>query len=305
MSRLYQLHKSGWILGCLACLLTMAGCEPTPHYELNNVTIASHSLVISSGFIEQLFSTDKDAYYLIGIEPVRENYNPSDPTNQKQFMTLALDSAHAEYLTWRRQILTDGEFNVATFASHALQYGETDYYFTGLKPGTDYWIYAFVVDPERLTPKGKLHLVTVRTATQSTVDAHFEYRIKGEWDYIYPMDSKGHIQAHFPYLMVCLDSVDLAEHFASPQAFFNHYVEVFLQYPKYADLLYGVRACKNNGYDNYMLFEQDHTYYTCIAGFDGLICHPTIYKFRWEGEQTELYFKDTPETNLYNYSDRW
>lgn len=286
-------------------MVVLVGCETTPHYEVENVNISSHSQVISSGFIEHVFETDKDAYYLIGIEPAREGYDPGEPSNQKQFMTLELDSAYLEYLEWRSGLLKEGEFNVAGFASHALQYGETDYYFTGLKPNTDYWIYAFVVDPERMVHQGKLHVVTVRTNEQSTIDAHFEYRIKGEWDYIYPMDSKGHIQAHFPYLMVCMDSLDLREHFDSPSAFFNHYMNTFIRLPQYADLLYGVRTCKNNGYDNYIEFEEGHVYYTCIAGFDGMICHPTIYKFRWEGESTELYFKDTPETNLYNYSDRW
>ncbi|MBR1716727.1 MAG: hypothetical protein IJ718_03780 [Paludibacteraceae bacterium] len=292
-------------LSVIAVALVTAGCDPKPHFEINNVTITSHPEVISSGFVEHVFSTNKDAYYLIGIEKVRNGYNPLDPGNQKQFMTLELDSAHLEYLDWRRRLLQEGEFNIASFASHALQYGETDYYFTGLQRSTEYWVYAFVVDPERLTPVGKLHAVKVRTTELSTFDIHFAYRIKGEWDYVYPQDSKGHIEAHYPYLIETVDSIDLAENASSPQQYFHDFQNLWLLNPQDADILYGVYTRQNNGFGKALDFEEGHTYYTFICGYDDGFFHPTLYKFRWKDASTELYLTDSEENNLFIQSDRW
>lgn len=69
------------------CLLAMVlvgltGCEPLPTYEVNDVHITSQTRIISSGFIEQVFTTDRDAYYLIGIEQVQEGYDPTKPELQ-------------------------------------------------------------------------------------------------------------------------------------------------------------------------------------------------------------------------------
>lgn len=294
------------VIGFLSMLIfqfLVPSCKPLPTFETDGVTISSETRVLSSGFVEQRFSTDRDAYYLIGIEPVRTGYNPLNSENQKQFMTLELDSAYAEYLDWRKQLLQQGEFTIASFASHSLQYGETDYFFTGLKPGTDYWVYAFVVDPEKMQPKGKLHLVSVRTTDQSTVDVHFEYRVKSGWDYIYPLDSTGqHIQAHFPYVQAQVDSMTIVRSGKTPQQFFADSLNYMLAHPQEADVLYGVYARDFR----YWLLEEvimgrididDCTIYTAMAGFDGLICHPTIYKFHFSPEQ-ELYRYDTDSTNL-------
>ena len=60
---------------------------------------------VSAGFAQCSFSTTKDAYYLISIEPVRAGYNPMD--HQKQFMMLAW--AFSAYLLvnlaylWRKE----------------------------------------------------------------------------------------------------------------------------------------------------------------------------------------------------------
>ena len=137
---------------------------------------------VSAGFIECDFSTNVEAYYLIACVEAVEGENPLD--HAKQFMTLALDSANVEYLTWRNKLLKEGEFNIAPFASHSLQYGPVTHFFTGLLPESDYWVYAFVVNPQTLQPAGKLYFERVTTLDESIMDVHFEYRIKGRWDYI-------------------------------------------------------------------------------------------------------------------------
>jgi hypothetical protein len=289
-----------FVLILCAAVYNLSSCVPRPFYETENVTISSDIRVLSSGFVEHHFTTDYEAYYLIGIERVRPGYDPSSPELQKQFMTLELDSANMAYLDWRRQLLQQGEFNVASFASHSLQYGETDYFFTGLRPNTDYWIYAFVVDPEKMVPKGKLHLVPVTTTEQSTVDVHFEYRLKNDWEYIYPLDHTAkHVQANFPYVYAIVDSVTIRKSGSpSPRKFFADSLNYLLAHPEEAEVQYGVFA------HDIMLSEKNSlligpTYYTAIAGFDGLICHPAIYKFRLHDiEMLELYFYDTDTTNL-------
>lgn len=303
--------KGEWLFGLMVLSVfifqfSIPSCRPLPVFETDDVEISSDIRVLSSGFVEHHFSTSRDAYYLIGIEPARAGYDPTAPENQKQFMTLELDSANREYLDWRRELLKQGVFSVASFASHSLQYGETDYFFTGLQPATDYWVYAFVVDPEKMMPKGRLHLVTVRTTAQSTVDVHFEYRLKSGWDYIYPLDSTGkNIQTNFPYVQAFVDSLDIRESGKTPQEFFADSMRYLLNHPAEAKVQYGVFArdllteiaIRMVTVDPDTDFDWDRTYYTAIAGFDGMICSPTIYRFRF-GLNTEMYFYDTDSTNL-------
>ena len=57
----------------------------------------------------------------------------------------------------------------------------------------------------------------------------------------------------------------------------------------------------NDGVDSDVLFEQGHTYYTAIAGFDGVVGGGVIYKFTWLGEEYEAYLKD--EDNIVTYGE--
>ena len=47
--------------------------------------------------------------------------------------------------------------------------------------------------------------------------------------------------------------------------------------------------------------EEGHTYYTAIAGCDGVVDGGVIYKFRWTGEDFETYFKD--EDSIVSYGE--
>ena len=57
-------------------------------------------------------------------------------------------------------------------------------------------------------------------------------------------------------------------------------------------ILYGVKATHNDGWDSYIEFEAGHTYYTAIAGWDGIIGQNVIYKFTWTGDNFDKYFRD-------------
>ena len=134
--------------------ISLVSCSPEAPWETEGVEVRMQQKTVSAGFVEYDFSTNKDAYYLIAICEPWEDYNPV--ANPKQFMQLALDSAYAEYLLWRNDLLRAKEFNVAPFASHSLQYGQITHFFTGLIPDHDYWVYAFPVNPETMQPVGKL-----------------------------------------------------------------------------------------------------------------------------------------------------
>ena len=153
-------------------------------WNTEDVSLTMQVSAVSAGFIECRFTTSKDAYYLIDCVPVDKEVQPY--AHQKQFMTLAIDSAYIDYLQWRYWLLEAGESYIAPFASHSLQYGDVDKIFTNLTPGSDYWVYAFVVNPETNKPAGRLYLQTVHTADSSLFDVHFDYRVRDVYDYIYP-----------------------------------------------------------------------------------------------------------------------
>lgn len=261
-------------------------------WETEDVTITMQVGAVSAGFIECQFTTSKDAYYLIDCVPVDKESHPYD--YQKQFMTLAIDSAYINYLQWRYWLLEAGESYIAPFASHSLQYGEVDKIFTNLKPGSDYWVYAFVVNPETQKPIGKLYLQTVHTADKSIYNVHFDYRVRDVYDYIYPINDKdGSINYYFPYLAATRDSIWLADEYgATPEVYFKELFHVYSEYDLTEMVRYGVHVTKNDGYNSDEAFQEGHTYYTAITSYDGFMGNNVIYKFTWTGEDCNLYFTD-------------
>ena len=289
-----------WALGLMALFVS---CSPDAKWETKDVTITMNVHTVSAGFINCQFTPSKDAYYLIDCVPVQADYDPH--RQAKQFMTLAVDSAYIEYLEWRHWRLKEGEFNIAPFSSHALQYGSVGKAFTNLTPGTDYWVFAFLVNPETLQPVGNLYLQTIHTADTSIYDVHFEYRVRGQYDYIYPVNAKDQsINYYFPYLAATRDSARLADEYGqSPELYFT---ELFLAYSEYnlADMVrYGVNVNLNDGYNSDEEFIEGRTYYTAIVSYDGFMGNNVIYKFTWTGEDCNLYFTDANNIAVYGEND--
>lgn len=272
----------------LILVVCFCACDPNARWETEDVLITMNIKTISAGYVECDFSTNKDAYYLIAIDTVHPDFNPY--VHQKQFMMLALDSANVTYLTWRNKLLKNGEFNIAPFASHALQYGDINHFFTGLMPNTKYWVYAFVVDPDIMKPKGKLYITEIKTTSESVVDIHFDYRVKGHWDYIYPLDSTGQIYSRFPYIATTRDSVEIAQSGYDLDLYFDIWILEQFVFPEEANVYYGVKAIENDGLASYTIFEEGRTYYTAISGFDGSFKQKVVYKFVWHGDSTNYYF---------------
>lgn len=292
------------ILSLLALLLltVFTSCKPEAKWETKDVEVSMQIKNVSAGFVECDFSTNKDAYYLISICKPWPDYNPV--YNSKQFMQLALDSVYAEYLFWRYDLLRDKEFNVAPFSSHSLQYGHVNHFFTGLLPDSDYWVFAFPVDPVEIKPAGPLNLVNVTTKHESNMDIHFEYRVKGDWDYAYPVDTTGKIYEHFPYIATTCDSAKLAQDsivsIDEVCLYFIIWAYDKFSNPETADPKFGVYAVKNDGYQSAEAFKVGHTYYTAFSGFDGSFKQLTIYRFKWTGANCDYYFYDTDSANIIN-----
>jgi hypothetical protein len=253
---------------------------------------------VSAGFAQVRFSTNKEAFYLISIQPTKEGIDPQKIA--KTFMLLSLDSAYADYLYWRNKQLQQNIPFVADFSSHSLQYGDIKHFFTLLQPNTDYWVYAFVVDPRTNKPAGKLFVETITTDSVSRIPVQFEYRVDGYWDYIYPVDSTGAIISTIPWVGETMDSITIREGgWRVPgEYFFDRFKNVY--YEDYERILYGIYAHENNGVGDGTSkthFKVGTTYYTAMAALDAPLVFPlprniyNIYRFTWMGDSTNLYFK--------------
>ena len=278
---------------------SISSCNPEAPWSTQDVTIEMSAQNVSAGFIEYSFTPNKEAYYLISCMQATEEMDPFN--HPKQFMMLMLDSANTAYIEWRNGLLKEGEFNIAPFASHCLQYGPITHFFTNLTPNTDYWVFAFVVNPETLKPVGKLFIETVKTTAESIMDVHFDYRVRGIWDYIYPLNPDGKINSHFPYLASTVDSADLVNMWGgiSPEEYFTDLFITMAETGDEENIHYGVTVVKNDGSGRSIPFEANHTYYTAIVSYDGFMGNNVIYRFLWTGDDYEAYFTDEDNIAIY------
>ena len=284
-------------------IISFSACNPEVVAHTEGVEISIDVEQVSAGFAQVRFSTNKEAFYLISIQPTQEGVDPQKIA--KTFMLLSLDSAYADYLYWRNRQLQQHIPFVADFSSHSLQYGNIKHFFTLLQPGTEYWIYAFVVDPRTNKPSGKLFLETITTDSTSTIPLQFEYRVDGYWDYIYPVDSTGEIVSTIPWVCETIDSITIREGgWRVPgEYFFERFKNVY--YEDYERILYGIYAHENDGVGDGTSathFQEGVTYYTGMAALDAPLVFPlprhiyNIYRFTWRGDSTSFYL--TPAQSL-------
>ena len=291
-------------LSALALLLVAIGlcsCDPNAKAYTKHIEIDINVQNISAGYVQVEFSTNREAYYLVSMQPVKEGINPHEIA--KTFMLLALDSAYLDYLKWRNNELQNLVPFVADFSSHSLQYGNTNRTFCFLQPDTDYWIFAFGVDPESNKPFGQLFLKTITTKQESVLTMDFQYRVRGEWDYVYPKDTAGEIISDVPWTGMTVDSAELRDEqkYRVPGEFFVEMFQFFYDNKWDSRIYYGVVAHQNNGDyggSTYTKFEEGHTYYSAFALLDGPLSFPPpqtkydIYRFTWHGDSTELNFTE-------------
>ena len=286
----------------ISCLL--GACDPEVPAYTNNVDIAIDIQKVSAGYAHVTFSTSRKAFYLIGIQQAQEEVDPQKVA--KHFMLMALDRAYVDYLYWRNQQLQQLTPFIADFASHSLQYGTVDQFFTFLDTDQDYWVYAFVVDHTSNKPAGRLFYQTIHTNDSSLIPIDFHYRVEGAWDYVYPMDSTGEIHSHIPWVGETIDSLTLRQQgWNSPGEYFFH--RFTKQYEDSdSPVNYGIAAKENNGEEDHassVKFEIGKTYYVGMATLDAPLVYPLpknvydIYRFTWQGDSTNLYFTSDQSTD--------
>jgi hypothetical protein len=172
-----------------------------------------------------------------------------------------------------------------------------------------------VVNPDELHPAGKLYLARLKTKEESVVNVFFEYRVRGAWDYIYPVDTVGDIYDHFPFICLTLDSLNILEQVEEAQRptvnldtvaieyFSEYFLSLMASKEDVSRLLnYGVKASEHDGWTTPVEFEIGHTYYTAIVGWDGVMGNNVIYKFNWTGDNFEAYFKNE-DSFIYDWFD--
>ena len=283
----------------LLAAVGLCACDPNAKAYTKRIEIDINVQNISAGFVQVEFSTNREAFYLVSMQPAKEGINPQEIA--KTFMLLALDSAYLDYLRWRNEELQNLVPFVADFSSHSLQYGTTNRTFCYLQPDTDYWIFAFGVDPESNKPFGQLFLKTVTTKQKSVLTMDFQYRVRGEWDYVYPKDTTGEIISDVPWIGMTVDSASLRDEgeYRVPGEFFVQAFQAYYGIKMDQMIFYGVVAHQNNGDDGGTAgtkFEEGHTYYSAFAILDGPISFPPpetrydIYRFTWHGDSTDLFF---------------
>ena len=264
-----------------ALLFMLAGCKTESKYHLLGVKFEIEVSSVTKGYIHTYFYPSTVAYYVTGCMPVNDNYDPINKS--RQFMTLMVDSLYIDYLDWRYDYLRNQEDYIADFASHSLQYGDSEKYFQNLQPDTDYWVYAFVVDPGTKEPFDKLWLTTVRTDSLSTCRAFFETRVQSSYFYMYPRESEGgEILGSVPYTGGIVDALDLMEAFPLPLDFegkLDKYSEraynLAVDYGILDDITYtGVKQINYAG-----RFKNGHTYYIIIGELQGGIYNRAYFRF--------------------------
>ena len=121
------------IILCSICIIlySLMACNPEAPAHTKNVEINMDVQQVSAGYAHITFSTNKNAFYLIGIQPAQEDVDPQKVA--KHFMIMALDRAYVDYLYWRNQQLQELTPFIADFASHSLQYGTVEHFLNRIK----------------------------------------------------------------------------------------------------------------------------------------------------------------------------
>jgi len=290
------------LVSAVLCMMFYS-CSPDIHaVSGDDVKIEISTNIVSSGYMQITFKPDDDAYYHVGIVPIDQAPDTSSAVSVKNFMEQQLDRAYAAYLIWRAFLLDEGVSPIAEFATHMLQYGTDEHNFTFLEPDSEYMIFAYAVDAKTNKPDGKFFCSYIRTESVSMFeDLQFDYRVRGYWDYVYPVyhvtdNTAPDVLTWIPWVGASADSAILAmSEYATPKEYF---MDVFDEYVLNKDkdrIHFGIEVRNNiNTYNpgtSETVFEQGHTYYTGLSLMDGYLSDETlyIYKFRWQGEQTQFY----------------
>lgn len=180
MRTIYRMRKRIAEIICLFALVLM-GCNPESEYQTKPVEIELEvpDEQLTAGTVGvNIRPKDDRVYYYCNVMPAADFHH----TNYSNFMTYVLDKAYRDYLDWRSSLLQTDIDYVATFASHCLSYGLDSRTFTGLKPETEYLVYAFCVNPDTRVQMGDLYMLRFTTRPYRESQMIFTYSIEHKED---------------------------------------------------------------------------------------------------------------------------
>lgn len=273
-------------------LFTLVSCDPEAVYNLKNVKIDINVSRLSSGYAYVTYHTSKPAYFVIGIEKMSNQDIINHPS---QYMTLVMDSVYIDYVQWRHSYLKDGEENIAGFSSHSLEYSSSMERFYPLDEDSDYWLYAFVVDPNTKQPVGNLVKQKLHTMKKVESEVHCNIRMDGSWLYTYPKGRSGLINDYCPYFWTTISDESLQESFhGSAREFLREFFKsVDQSYYKNVSS-FGVDVY-NDAEIEYFKVNEDYHFISCTL--DGEIGNMVHYKFTYNGIET-MFEKRYPDDNI-------
>jgi len=282
-----QLFK---ILFIVSLSFSFVSCDPEAKYYTEGVKIEIEVPKYSAGYAVAEYKTNKECYYLTGIENIGNKDIENYPS---QYMALAVDSVYVHYVEWRHSYLKKGESNIADFQSHELKYGNSvDLHFP-LEPNKEYWLYAFVVDPSTKQPCGDLFKRRIRTRTVAEADVHCDARIDSTWVYAYPKNKQGSINDYCPYFW---DFVDDDEFQTKYHGSVDEYLVNMLpnEDEYYFKSSFGVDVFNDA---NYYYLQVGKTYHWISCTLDGKIANKVHYKFEYTSRNMKAEFK-YPKDNI-------
>lgn len=194
-----------------------------------------------------------------------------------QFMDLAIDGAFVDYMRWRHDKLEAAVPFISNFASHSLSYGPTSYYFTGLEPDTEYYVYAFCVNSDTNKPIGDIHLKKFKTNPNPSPDYRNPMVIDFEvnCDEVMVVPSVEGLQDYYIWSLV--DVRDLEPYDGNLEKYVVEFIDEMTR-------LGNLRYMMVKGIDKqYMRFE-DGAEYILVAGAYDANFEKNLYvrRFKWE-----------------------
>lgn len=250
----------------LLCAATAAisSCNTVSPYSTDpcKISISIADGTPTASYVLANFVTEGDVNYYYANVATKEEFNKA--TNHERFMQLCLDWEYVEYVNWRYDLLVDNAEYVTDFASHSLYYGSDSRYFRDLNPSTEYFLYAFCVNPETNQPIGPLYYVPFTTGdlkqSDITFQAMFKEREDGAHISVIPSNDNEH------YVWTFEDVKTLEESHLS----IKDYAQIILTEMKE----YGMgESLYTKGPDTYVCTPEDllfdHDYTLVAAGFDG------------------------------------
>lgn len=205
------------VLALIAVML-LASCSYKPEVDVVDSAIDFNISEIKGTQALITFTPRNDrCRYLFDVVSVEEFDRLRNLLGEQGFMEKFLADISDSYDTMCGVYRKFGASYLAGFVDMAVYFGETSYFFIGLEPTTDYYVFAFCIDPFKREPCGQLQRQLFRTTEISPEpsDMRLTYLVQDDGEHLYfyikPTDGEDRI-CREPYLVdVVPDEILYAE----------------------------------------------------------------------------------------------